>query len=196
MGRVENTGSLHLSDSVIILDTLEPEDVKAYLETEDELSSYWLMNGKHSNPESVKAWIEDTNENWRGRGDPSHRVLAIRKADNRELVGVIEFNTDSAANGLSPGAVTLTYQIHPSERGKGLAVNAVRLIEKHLADVGYYQTLALVIDEKNKASIRVAQKAEFKDEGFIVRPPKDRMRLFSKKLANSNGGNSRDGSGN
>lgn len=85
--------------------------------------------------------------------------LVIADAATDDPVGLInvQFRTDDVA--------TLAYSVFPAHRGHGIAAHAVRLVAGWVfRDLGSSQLL-LETDESNAASIRVAEKCQFRRVG-------------------------------
>ena len=55
------------------------------------------------------------------------------------------------------GEANLSYSCHPDYRGKGYVSRAIRLIQRFLTDHTAARRAHLVIDESNRASLRVAR---------------------------------------
>jgi len=171
-------GVPHLTDGVVLLDALVPADVPEHLAGEDEASVRWLTDGQRSTAASTHAWIERSLANWAGTGTGQQRPLALRDAATGNLAGMAEFNLDSAGCGLGNGEVNVSYQVYPAFRGRGFAGRAVSLLVEFLATIPGARAAVLRVEAGNEASVRVAAKAGFIDNGWTITPDGERMRIF------------------
>ncbi|MFI6072816.1 GNAT family N-acetyltransferase [Actinoplanes sp. NPDC051343] len=62
---------------------------------------------------------------------------------------------------MSLSYVNISYAVHPWARGRGVAVEAVRLILEHIREHRVGTRAAVRIDPNNIASVRVAKKSSF-----------------------------------
>jgi RimJ/RimL family protein N-acetyltransferase len=77
-----------------------------------------------------------------------------------QLCGYIDYNPD-LDDGLEPDDVSLAYGVHAWARGRGVAVEAVRLTCDVLRRDGIGRRAAILVEPENLRSVRVAQKAGF-----------------------------------
>ena len=139
----------------ISLRALTRSDAEAHLAGEDEQTVRWLSGGP-STVESTTRWIDQLVRNAQtGRGTQGFGVCL----DGR-LAGYVDCNPD-VRDGLEPGDVNISYAVHPWARGRGIAVEAVRLIGDFLREHQIATRAAIRVDPDNQASVRVAEKSGF-----------------------------------
>ncbi len=83
-----------------------------------------------------------------------------------ELVGSIEARAPAGA--MPPGVCEIGIELFPSERGRGLGTEAVRLLVRHLL-AGEFPRVQASTDVANTAMRRVLEKAGFAHEGTLRR---------------------------
>jgi len=76
------------------------------------------------------------------------------------LAGYVDCDPDNR-DGLEAGDVNVSYAVHPWARGRGVAVEAVRLICAFVEVNHIGMRAAIRVDPENKASVRVARKSGF-----------------------------------
>ncbi|MFI9321697.1 GNAT family N-acetyltransferase [Kitasatospora aureofaciens] len=153
---------LELSDGVVTLSPLRPEDAAAHLTGEDEALVRWLSGGP-STPEGVAAYFRQCREQW--EADGPLRAFGIRadgEGGNGVLAGTIDLRFGHAD--LSPGQVNVAYGLYPSWRGRGLATRAVLLASGYAARVGAREAV-IRVEPENAASAAVARRAGFRPVG-------------------------------
>ncbi|MFH9348966.1 GNAT family N-acetyltransferase [Kitasatospora sp. NPDC017646] len=159
---------LELSDGVITLSPLRPEDAAAHLAGEDEALVRWLSGGP-STPEGVAAYFRHCREQWETTGPL--RAFGIRAAgegvDGVEgeygvLAGTVDLRFEHSD--LAPGQVNVAYGLYPSWRGRGLATRAVLLASGYAARVGAREAV-IRVEPENAASAAVAHRAGFRPAG-------------------------------
>jgi RimJ/RimL family protein N-acetyltransferase len=139
----------------VSLRALTRSDVEAHNAGEDEQTVRWLSGG-YGTVESTTGWFDKLAENARtGRGAQGFGVCA----DGR-LAGYVECNPD-VRDGLEPGDVNISYAIHPWARGRGIAVEAVRLMCEYIRRHEIGMRAAIRVEPENGASVRVAEKSGF-----------------------------------
>ena len=139
----------------ISLRALTRSDVEAHNAGEDEQAVRWLSGG-YGTVESTTRWFEQLAENARtGRGAQGFGVCA----DGR-LAGYVEYNPD-VRDGLEPGDVNISYATHPWARGRGIAVEAVRLVCEYIRRRQIGTRAAIRVEPDNGPSVRVAEKSGF-----------------------------------
>jgi RimJ/RimL family protein N-acetyltransferase len=152
-----------LSDGVIVLRPLRRGDAPALASiwghADDELA-YW-MDGVPQ-PYTIAdahAYLARVEGGWRGAGRLT--PFAVCDAATAELLGWVGLRWDDAAQGVAEAG----YWTRREARGRGVATRATRLAAAWvLRDLGF-ERIELLIDARNKASRRVAEKAGFALDG-------------------------------
>ena len=152
-----------LSDGVVTLSPLCPDDAEAHLAGEDEALVRWLSGGP-STPQGVETYFRHCREQWDAAGPL--RAFGIRAgaaaAAGEALAGTIDLRF--TAEGLAPGQVNVAYGLYPSWRGRGLATRAVLLASRYAAHEGGKEAV-IRVEPENTASAAVAQRAGFTPGG-------------------------------
>jgi RimJ/RimL family protein N-acetyltransferase len=159
--------SLHtpiLTDGVIFLRPLTPEDAAEHLAGEDEEMAKWLGGGR-STPVTVEAFIQNSQENWRNGGP--RRAFGVFDSDTNRLVGFIEVNL---ARLVEPGQVNVSYGVFRQWRRQGLALRAIDLMDEYLRIATEARQMVLRIAPANTASLNLAEKAGFTFRGLFDEP--------------------------
>ncbi|MGW4021407.1 GNAT family N-acetyltransferase [Streptomyces sp. NPDC005009] len=146
---------VRLSDGVVTLSPLRPDDAEAHLAGEDELLVRWL-NGGPGTREGVEAYFRHCQEQWETAGPL--RAFGIRVGADEVLAGTVDLRF--AGEGLAPGQVNVAYGLYPSWRGRGLATRAVLLASRYAANEGGEEAV-IQVEPENPASAAVAQRAGF-----------------------------------
>jgi len=144
-----------LSDGVVTLRCLVPDDSPAMLAGEDDDQVRWLNEGRRSEPARQRQWILDNATEWSTGGPRRH--LGIVDAASGELAGTVEAHL--AIPGLGVGTANLSYAVFPRWRGRGYAVRGVRLVRRWLASSTDAERAVLRVDPGNAPSLRVARDA-------------------------------------
>ncbi|MFG2551110.1 GNAT family N-acetyltransferase [Streptomyces sp. NPDC048581] len=144
-----------LSDGIVDLSPLCPDDAEAHLAGEDEALVRWLSGGP-STRAGVDAYIRHCQEQW-DAGGPL-RAFGIRVGADEQLAGTIDLRF--TAEGLAPGQVNVAYGLYPSWRGRGLATRAVLLVSRYAASEGGKEAV-IRAEPENAASVAVARRAGF-----------------------------------
>ncbi|MEU5384792.1 GNAT family N-acetyltransferase [Kitasatospora cineracea] len=150
---------VRLSDGVVTLSPLRPDDVRAHLAGEDELLVRWL-NGGPGTREGVEAYVRHCREQWDTAGPL--RAFGIRAGAEEVLAGTVDLRFAGA--GLAPGQVNVAYGLYPPWRGRGLATRAVLLASRYAAGEGGTEAV-IQVEPENPASAAVALRAGFTRSG-------------------------------
>lgn len=146
-----------LTDGVILLRILRPQDTETHLAGEDDEIAAWLSGGR-STAATVRRYIERSLEEWQTNGP--RRAFGIFDCATGSLIGSIEANLSLPE--LHSGEVNVSYGVFAGWRRKGIAVRALCLICEYLKTSTDACQIVLRIAPANQASIRVADKAGFK----------------------------------
>lgn len=139
----------------ITLRALTHRDVGAHNAGEDEHTVRWLT-GRYGTVESTTVHFDRLADNDRaGYGKRGFGVCL----DGR-LAGYVDCDPD-AGDGLEQGDVNISYAVHPSARGRGVAEEAVRLMCEYIRKHQIGTRAAIRVDPDNHASVRVAEKSGF-----------------------------------
>ncbi|MGH9047808.1 MAG: GNAT family N-acetyltransferase [Acidimicrobiales bacterium] len=130
-------------------------DASAHNAGEDELTVHWLTGG-YGTLETTLAHFEVLAKNAaEGRGKRGFGVWL-----NGRLAGYVDCDPENL-DGVEPCDVNLSYAVHPWARGRGVAVEAVRLVCQYIRDNALGARAAIRVEPENKASVRVAEKSGF-----------------------------------
>ncbi|MEV3872762.1 GNAT family N-acetyltransferase [Streptomyces sp. NPDC049906] len=146
---------VRLSDGIIALSPLHPDDAEAHFAGEDEQLVRWL-NGGPSTREAVEGYLRHCREQWETAGPL--RAFGIRAGAEGPLAGTVDLRF--SAPGLAPGQVNIAYGLYPFWRGRGLATRAVLLACRYAAREGGREVV-IRVEPENTASVAVAQRAGF-----------------------------------
>ena len=130
-------------------------DAAEHCAGEDEQTVRWLTGG-YGTVEGTAAYFDWLARNQEaGQGKRGFGVWL----DGR-LAGYVDCDPDNR-DGLEAGDVNVSYAVHPWARGRGVAVEAVRLICAFVEVNHIGMRAAIRVDPENKASVRVAHKSGF-----------------------------------
>jgi RimJ/RimL family protein N-acetyltransferase len=139
----------------IELRPLTRADAAAHCAGEDEQTVRWLTGG-YGTVEGTAAYFD-----WLARNAVAERgKRGFGVWLDGHLAGYVDCDPD-VGDGLEAGDVNVSYAVHPWARGRGVAVEAVRLI---CAFVGANQIgtrAAIRVEPENEASVRVARRCGF-----------------------------------
>lgn len=150
----------NLSDGIVRLDLLRPEDAVAHWEGEDEEQARrfgWYP--EHSSLAQVTASIEDWRRQWETGGHT--RTFAVRKASTGLLVGGCQVRLKSS------NLAQMSYWIFPLHRRRGFAARALRLGAAFAIEEMGVDRVELEIEPNNEASQGVARRAGFTEQGMF-----------------------------
>jgi RimJ/RimL family protein N-acetyltransferase len=117
---------------------------------------------------------DEESRRWLGPGTDHPRPTACIVVD-REVVGWIDYDTDRPW--LAPGAVNVGYGVFAAHRRRGYAARAVALMLRHLDQATPYDTATLLIHPDNVASLGVAKRCGFREQGEV-----DGSRFFERPV--------------
>ena len=152
---------------VVELRALTPADAEAHHAGEDEATVRWLSGGR-STLEGTRQYLEHLAAS--GRSGTGKQAFGV-DLDGR-LAGYVDYDPDVephdvAGHTIGPGDVSLAYAVHPWARGRGVAVEAVRLLCDRLRAEGIGGRAFIKVEPENTASVRVAQKVGFRYLGEV-----------------------------
>ena len=146
-----------LTDGVLGIRTLRPDDATAMAEAEDEVALSWGFTGEPP--------------------DPQHFVTRAERAGFEWLLGKrAHFAMVELASGATAGSIDLMkfgpprvglvgYTVHPQFRGNGYTGRALHLLVDWAFDVAGFARLELGAKAANVASQRAAEAGGFEREG-------------------------------
>jgi len=155
-----SSGLDRLSDGVVRLTPIHPDDAEAHLEGEDSELVRWLTGGLGT-LSGTRMYFQYCQEEW--AVDGPLRAFGIRVAG--ALAGTLDLRF--AGEHLAPGEVNLAYGLYPRWRGQGHATRAVRLALGYAAEVGAKRAV-IKVEPENNASCAVASRAGFEPGGTVV----------------------------
>lgn len=153
-----------LTDGVIFLRPLNPEDAADHLAGEDDEMAKWVSGGR-STPATVETFIRKSQESWRSGGP--RRAFGIFHCVSNRLVGFIEVNL---ARVVEPGQVNVSYGVFREWRRQGVALRALDLMDEYLRTVTETRQMVLRIAPANIASVKLAERAGFTFCGLFDEP--------------------------
>lgn len=150
-----------LTDGVVLVDRFTDADVDALWAGEDD--SY-VRRSRLPGPftrRDIANQIRQWQDQWRLGG--TGRALAVRETASRMLVGgcVLAVRPDDGE------IAELSYWVFPPYRCRGYATRSVELACRYAFDALGVMRLELYIEPTNSASLRVATKAGFRQEGLL-----------------------------
>jgi RimJ/RimL family protein N-acetyltransferase len=150
-----------LTDGVVFLRPLHPEDALDHLAGEDDEMAKWLSGGR-STLETVRGYIASCEEQWRTNGP--RRAFGVFDCATNRLIGSIEANF---AYRLAPGQVNVSYGVFSDWRGRGIAQRALDLMSSYLRSSTELRQMVVRVACENTASLKVARKAGFQFLGVF-----------------------------
>lgn len=150
-----------LSDGVIFLKPLRPEDATDHLAGEDDAMAKWLSGGR-STLATVQSYIAFCEEHWRTQG--SRRAFGIFDSTTKQLIGNVEANL---AFPLAAGQANISFGVFPEWRGQGIVQRALDLMGSYLKSATGVRQMVVRISVGNLASIKAIHKAGFQFMGVF-----------------------------
>jgi RimJ/RimL family protein N-acetyltransferase len=152
--------SLSYTDGTVTIRRQHAADLEADLGAKDDEQIDWM-------------WVPGQRQTWEAMTLAEQRAHALRglqanydsfgagpkwtfavDADSTPYVAYVDADL---ANPVAPaGEANISYSCHPDYRGKGYVTRAVQLIQRFLTDHTAARRAHLVIDQSNRASLRVA----------------------------------------
>lgn len=139
----------------IELRPLTRADAEAHCAGEDEQTVHWLTGG-YGTVEGTTVYFD-----WlAGNAAAARGKRGFGVWLDRRLAGYVDCDPD-VGDGLEAVDVNVSYAVHPWARGRGVAVEAVRLICALIGTNQIGRRAAIRVEPENKASVRVARKCGF-----------------------------------
>jgi RimJ/RimL family protein N-acetyltransferase len=138
-----------LSDDVILLRPLTPDDVDEWMSGEDAEQIHWFEFPGPAPRGNVERAISDWAQEWRDGGPVRH--WAICDETTGGIVGGVELRDEG------DGDVNLSYVVFPAWRRRGIATRACRLALAYAASAMNGRTAVIRVLQGNAASIAVAR---------------------------------------
>lgn len=161
-----------VSDGVLSLRALRPEDLEVHLEAIDREQMTWLWEpGDRERYEARSAeqqragHLAYLEECWRSFGPGPKWVFA---GDLAEQPYVVYVDCDLANPNVSAGEANISYTTHKDHRGQGWATRAVRLACAFLREHTAASEAHIVANPANVGSVRVAERAGATFRGTYV----------------------------
>jgi len=144
-----------LTDGVVALRPVAPDDVDAWLAGEDDEQIRWFEAPGPAPRANVERAIDAWVDGWASGGPVRH--LAICDARTAALAGGVEVRPpDADVPTPTDGLVNLSYLVFPAFRGRGFAVRASRLLVAWAAAHLDVREVEIKVLEGNAASLAVA----------------------------------------
>lgn len=153
-----------LSDGVVFLRPLHPEDAAEHLAGEDDSIAKWLSGGR-STLATVQSYIASCEEHWHTQGP--RRAFGIFDGASKQLIGSIEA---TLAFTLAEGQVNISFGVFPHWRGKGVVQRALSIMGSYLKEETSVRQMVVRISTENLRSIRAINKAGFQFAGVFEEP--------------------------
>lgn len=157
----QDPDALPLTDGVVLLDRFTDADVDSLWAGEDnDYVCRSCLPGPFTRRDIANR-ITHWQEQWQRGG--SGRSFAVRETGTRRLVGgcVLEVRPDDGE------IAELSYWVFPPYRRRGYATRSVELVCRYAFDNLGVVRMELCIEPTNDASLRVAAKAGFRQEGLL-----------------------------
>jgi RimJ/RimL family protein N-acetyltransferase len=139
-----------LSDDVVVLRPLTPDDVDEWMSGEDTEQIHWFEFPEPAPRPNVERAISDWVQSWRVGGPIRH--WAICDQTTSAIVGGVELRD------AGDGDVNLSYVVFPAWRQRGVATRACRLALAYAASAMNGRVAVIRVLQGNAASIAVARK--------------------------------------
>lgn len=159
--------SVHLTDSVIHIRPVQPEDapqfVDAISESLSELKPWMSFAQEPPTSENIRAWIAIQPEHWQRGINYAFSILDARTDDHPLLLGGCGFNSLNPHHRIA----NLVYWVRTSRSGEGIATRAIPLLARFGFAELKLSRIEIIVASDNAASLRVAEKAGARREGIL-----------------------------
>ena len=139
-----------LSDEVVVLRPLTPDDVDEWMAGEDTEQVHWFEFPGPAPRSNVEQAIADWAQSWRTGGPVRHWAICDQKTGG--IVGGVELRDEGDGN------LNLSYVVFPAWRRRGIATRACRLALAYAVAVIDCRAAVIKVLQGNAASIAVARK--------------------------------------
>jgi RimJ/RimL family protein N-acetyltransferase len=139
-----------LSDDVVLLRPLTPDDVDEWMAGEGADQIHWFEFPDPAPRASVERAIADWAESWRTDGPVRHWAICDQETDR--IIGGLELRD------LGDGDVNLSYVVFPDWRRRGVATRACRLALAYAAATTDSRAAIVKVPHDNEASIALARR--------------------------------------
>jgi RimJ/RimL family protein N-acetyltransferase len=139
-----------LSDDVVLLRPLTPDDVDEWIAGEDAEQVHWFEFPGPAPRASVERAIAAWAESWRNGGPVRH--WAICDQETGRIIGGVELRD------LGDGDINLSYVVFPAWRRRGIATRACGLALAYAAAATGSRAAIVKVLRDNEASIALARK--------------------------------------
>jgi RimJ/RimL family protein N-acetyltransferase len=150
-----------LSDGVVLLRVMRPEDASGVLESDDAESVRWSFTGVAVSAEKAATAAAGAALSWLVGAQAK---LAIVDVATGRFAGEMSLRKPGP-----PQVGGIGYVVHPAFRGRRFTTRALRLLSAWAFEVGDYARLELGAKVGNEASMRSAASAGFEPDGTRAR---------------------------
>ena len=162
-----------LSDGVVSLREWRADDRDGLVEmANDDAIQQWTRVPSPYTQRDAEQWFALTRTT---RAAGHQAAFAVVGADDGELLGSIDLRVHPA----DPAIGELGYMVGVWARNRGVATRAVQLLTAWAFETLSLERVELLVDPRNRASVRVAEAAGYTHEGVLraYRPSRDGGRL-------------------
>jgi RimJ/RimL family protein N-acetyltransferase len=146
-----------LTDDVVRLRPLQPQDGPALAETDDEVTLRWNFTGTAHTVEEVRREADQAGLHWLVGGVAAFAVVDLATG---RMAGSVRLRKAGP-----PQVGGIGYVVHPDFRGRGYTARALRLLIPWAFEVADFARLELGAKVGNEASLRAAAAAGFEPDG-------------------------------
>lgn len=162
-----------LDDGVVTLREWRDDDRDALVEmANDATIQQWTRVPAPYTERDAEQWFALTKTT---RAAGHQAAFAMTSATGGELLGSIDLRIHPA----DPAIGELGYMVGPRARRRGVATRAVELLTRWAFDTLSIERVEILVDPRNRPSLRVAESAGYAREGLLraYRPSRDGGRL-------------------
>jgi RimJ/RimL family protein N-acetyltransferase len=163
-----------LTDGVLRLRPLRPDDAPAMAETDDPLTLAWGFTGEPHPPDEVRRMAAHAGLEWLVG---SVAVFTMEDVATGRLAGSLRLRKPGP-----PQVGGIGYVVHPDFRGRGYTTRALRLLVAWAFEVADFARLELGAKVGNDASLRAAASAGFEPDGVRRRRLRNPDGTFSDEV--------------